>query len=81
MIATQPKTIVAELSKGWIDGEHACPANKLFIGQMFEQAIAVNEGRGYRLASWALHRTSAVSQGAIYCSETIVAVFELKERG
>jgi hypothetical protein len=63
--------IVAEISKSYINGE---PVSSLApLAQLFEQVIAVNRGRGYRLAHYALNRMMTRPDEL---NETIIAVFE-----
>lgn len=69
--AEQVKMIVAEISKGWKDGEHVSSDTRM-LSEKFEEVISVNAYRGYRLHSWRMHSATAKGQ----MSETIVAVFE-----
>jgi len=69
-----PAFIVAEVSKNWINGV-PYDGVPLTIGQLFEHVINTNYARGYRLASFQLHRVS----GDDWLNETIIAVFGLKD--
>lgn len=66
-------TIVAEISKGWINGESVeVKGLPSLLSQRFELAIAHNAGRGYQLRDWQLSRVA----NALAINETIIAVFE-----
>jgi RimJ/RimL family protein N-acetyltransferase len=62
--------IVAEISKNWIANEQYGP---FVIAELFEQAINVNDARGYRLLQFQLHRLMTSPDEL---NETIIAVFE-----
>jgi len=68
---TPARFIVAEVSCNWRAGE--LQSTKRPLCTLFEQAIAVNERRGYRLHSFQLHR---LLTGPDEMNETIIAVFE-----
>jgi hypothetical protein len=61
--------IVAEISKNWSCEE---PATGPLLCQLFEDLIATNLLRGYRLHSFQLHRL-LTDTGSM--NETIIAVF------
>jgi hypothetical protein len=66
--------IVAEVSKNWSDGREVVATGP--IAHLFEQVIAFNLDRGYRLYQFSLHRIlTAPSE----LNETIIAVFERVE--
>lgn len=67
---TEPKFIVAEVSKGWIDGCHAGELS--ILSQRFEEVINVNWERGYRLVDWRLSQLCNGNE----MTETIIAVFK-----
>lgn len=62
--------IVAEVSKNW--GPET-PTDRDFLCHRFEEVIAVNLDRGYKLHSYELHR---MMTGVDVLNETIIAVFE-----
>lgn len=67
--------IVAEVSKGWRDGA-AYPGSTL-LSEQFEEVIAVNFKRGYRLHTWKLVAVAGLdADGVTQMTETIVAVFQ-----
>lgn len=68
---TEPRFIVAEVSKTWVRG--APISDSPLISQSFEQCINVNYERGYRLYSF-FHNTTYINDDEM--NETIVAVFE-----
>lgn len=70
-----PRRIVAEISKGWIDGDELAPTP--ILSESFERVIMVNAERGFELESWRLDRI--FHQDTKHLNETIVAVFV--ERG
>ena len=69
----RPEFIVAEVSKGYINGvpidEKTGP-----ICVEFEKVINTNRKRGYRLHSWKLDRI--LDSDSHQLNETIIAVFE-----
>lgn len=72
-------TIVAEISKSWVNGEsaHRTP----LISQQFESVIDSNRARGYELRDWRFHQFSHIDQtNNGHMTETIIAVFEKSER-
>jgi hypothetical protein len=70
------KFIVAEISKNW--PEEDIPGMRRLLAERFEDVIAHNLARGYRLHSWRLDRFS-LEPGTL--NETIIAVFERTEKG
>jgi hypothetical protein len=72
MSDTMPRFIVGEISKNWPEESDG------LISERFEKMIHYNELRGYRLHSWALDRIGDWDDGVM--NETIIAVFELKEK-
>lgn len=69
------KFIVAEISKNW---RGRVPAVKSgLIQEQFEEVLRVNDGRGYGLLSFALHR---LMTGPDELNETIIAVFQDKDQ-
>lgn len=72
MTSATPQFIVAEVSKNWRSG-HPVNGDARTIAALFELVIEHNQGRGYRLLSFQLHRMmTSVDE----LNETIVAVFE-----
>lgn len=71
MSEDQPQTIVAEVSKSYINGRPVSSAAPL--AQLFERVIATNRARGYRLRHYALHRMMTRPDEL---NETIIATFE-----
>jgi len=71
LCADDERIIVAELSKHWIDGQEVRPDLGL-LSQQFENVIAQNAARGYRLLNF-LHRLMTREDEL---NETIIAVFE-----
>lgn len=73
--ATDPKIIVAEVSKNWFSGERlgTAPQVQELLSQRFEHVVSVNLARGYRLHSWKMDRLFLPPNSI---NETIVAVFE-----
>lgn len=67
--------IVAEVSKNWKGREPHIPGTKL-IAMLFEDCIAYNLERGYKLHSFTLNRLIC---GPDEMNETIIAVFERKD--
>lgn len=70
--------IVAELSKTWSE----CQEDQRHVRELFEECIAFNLARGYRLHSWSygtcaynVHNLDGI---VAVVQETIVAVFELE---
>lgn len=63
--------IVAEISKNW---DRHNRNDGYFLREKFEEIIAVNLDRGYRLHSFALDR---LVTGPDELNETIIAVFQL----
>ena len=77
----RPRTIVAEVSKNWNPGIGSpYREDGELVSQKFEDVIATNEERGYRLKSWQLVSTFTHSDYGSSVNETIVAVFELQGR-
>lgn len=68
---SEPRFIVAEVSKGWLGGTHA--GELTLVSTRFEEVIQTNWLRGYKLHSWKL---STVITPDKECNETIIAVFE-----
>lgn len=64
--------IVAEVSKNWVGRKPFIPGVQL-ISHLFEDCIARNLDRGYKLHSFTLHRLQC---GPDEMNETILAVFE-----
>ena len=64
--------IVAEISKNWIGGRERTPGSGL-LAEQFEDVIAHNAARGYRLVQFQLHRLITRPDEL---NETIIAVFE-----
>lgn len=77
---TNPTTIVAQISRGYIDGCYASPnpAHHAPINVEFEKVIEANRQRGYELASWQLRSIAVVQEGRICANDTIIAVFALR---
>jgi hypothetical protein len=71
MADERERFIVGEVSKNWCAGVEVAPTGLLC--QQFEQMLAHNDARGYRLLHFALHR---LMTSAIEMNETIIAVFE-----
>jgi hypothetical protein len=65
---TDPRMIVAEISVNWTNEQGGPP-----ISTRFEEMIAIQEDRGYRLHSFTLHQLLAAPDRM---TETIIAVFE-----
>lgn len=65
--------LVAEVSKNWFNGQSDDAA---ILSQKFEEIIAANWSRGYKLHSYQLNRVTPDRQTM---NETIVAVFELRD--
>lgn len=63
------KFIVAEISKNWNLGE---TETRLLLSNRFENAIAANFERGYKLIDW---KISAILDNGVV-NETIFAIFE-----
>lgn len=85
--------IVAEITKNWgettQDSAYAKPSPELpdkpvLLSERFEHAIAVNKERGYELESWQYQKVAHPDQEYMHktvISETIIAVFILKDNG
>lgn len=73
---SEPKFIVAEVSKGWLNGQHAGELS--LLSTRFEEVINVHWEHGYRLVDWRLNQVAVV--GAVTeqteMTETIIAVFK-----
>jgi hypothetical protein len=65
------KFIVAEITKNWTIESGVTN----LISQQLERVINTNDARGYKLIHWLI--TSAAINGVL--TETIIAIFELKE--
>lgn len=65
-----PQTIVAEISKSYVNGQPVSSSEP--IAQLFERVIATNQQRGYRLVHYALHRMMTRPDEL---NETIIATF------
>ena len=74
-MADPESTIVAEVSKNYVEGE---PLNGLLLSAQFEKVIVTNDARGYRLRDWQLSR---VFHAPNIINETIIAVFERRRAG
>jgi len=72
-VSRPPRFIVAEASKGYVDGVGVSPG---LLSQRFEKIINTNWARGYRLHSWEFSRIHGVDDGHPFVNETIIAVFE-----
>ena len=67
------ETIVAEISKSWIDGD---PCSHGTIGTLFENVVEANRQRGYTLGSWEFSQVvSTGREGQLCLTEGILAVF------
>lgn len=51
---SEPRFIVGEISKNWVDGRECAPTGPLCA--QFEHMINVNDRRGFALHSFQMHR-------------------------
>ncbi len=70
---SQPRFIVAEVTKTWWQGQHNSE-DKTLLSQRFEKVINVNLERGYALNTWKLSQVFLKEKEEL--TETIIAIFE-----
>lgn len=70
----KPRFIVGEVSKNYTAGDDLPLRQRDMVSGKFEEMIAVNLARGYRLHSFDYSQTP---NGPLVVNETIIAVFEL----